>query len=175
MDALIQAALQAGAAKAVVIPEKQVKLSAEFRAICQSNACGLYGRCWMCPPDVGDIHVLMDKVRGYSRGLVYQTISTLEDSLDIEGMTAAGRNHALVSQRLEHSGVLPEHRLHLTCGGCRLCARCAKMDGLPCRFPENALPSMEACGIDVYQTGKDTPLKYINGPDTVTFFSIVLF
>ena len=175
MDKLIQAALAAGAAKAVIIPGDRVVLSDTFREICRSNACGLYGRCWMCPPDVGDIHALMDRVRSYSHGLLYQTISPLEDSFDIEGMTAAGQRHAQVSQALEHSGVLPEERFHLTCGGCRLCPRCAKMDDQPCRFPERALPSMESCGIDVYHTTKDTPLRYINGADTVTYFSIVLF
>lgn len=34
---------------------------------------------------------------------------------------------------------------------------------------------MEGAGIDVYNTTKDTPLKYINGADTVTYFGIVLF
>ena len=42
-------------------------------------------------------------------------------------------------------------------------------------MPEKALSSLEAYGIDVYQTTKDTDLKYINGADTVTYFGIVLF
>lgn len=175
MDKLIQAALQCGAAKAVVIPAEQVVLSESFRAICESNACGLYGRCWMCPPGVGDIHLLMDRVRSYGHGLLYQSISPLEDSYDIEGMTAAAHSHALLAQRLERSDLLPQHRMHLTCGGCRLCTRCAQQDGQPCRHPDQALTSMEACGIDVYQTTKNTPLKYINGANTVTYFGIVLF
>ena len=45
----------------------------------------------------------------------------------------------------------------------------------PCRFPEKALPSLEAYGVDVYNTTKDTDLKYINGQNTVTFFGMVLF
>ena len=65
--------------------------------------------------------------------------------------------------------------LHLTCCGCRLCEKCAKVTGEPCRFPEKALPSLEAYGVDVYNTTKDTDLKYINGQNTVTFFGMVLF
>ena len=46
MEELIQAALDCGAAKAVIIPQSQVVLSTEFRDICRSGGCGCYGRCW---------------------------------------------------------------------------------------------------------------------------------
>lgn len=167
----IQLALDAGAAKAAVIETKDIVLSATFRDICASNGCGLYGRCWMCPPHIGEIGDVMQRVRSYDRGLLYQTIHTIEDSFDIEGMGEAGVRHAQMSQRLNEkvSG------LHLSCGGCRLCERCAKLDDQPCRLPDKALPPMEGYGIDVYQTTRPTHLKYINGPNTVTFFGIVLF
>ena len=115
-------------------------------------------------------------LRQYKQGLLYQTISDIEDSFDIEGMQEAGLRHAQVSQRLEAFLMLQlDKHLHLTCGGCRLCERCAKADNLPCRKPEQALPSMEGYGIDVYNTCKSTDLKYINGTNTVTYFGIVLF
>jgi predicted metal-binding protein len=40
-------------------------------------------------------------------------------------------------------------------GPCRLCKECAKLQGVPCNFRNRAKPSMEACGIDVYQTARD--------------------
>lgn len=176
-DKLIQAALDCGATKATVIPIEQVITNAVFRDICASNACGGYGQCWMCPPDVGDIHEMMAEVREYRYGLLYQNISELEDSFDIEGMSEAGANHAKMSRVLDP--LLPSlvngKYLHLSSGGCRYCERCAKRDNEPCRFPDHAMTSLEAYGIDVYNTTKDTPLKYINGPDTVTFFGMVLF
>lgn len=175
MQKLIQAALQAGADQAVIIPVEQVVLNAEFRKSCQHNGCGVYGRCWMCPPYVGDIEQLMDKVRSYRYGLMYQSISPLEDSFDIEGMSSAAQHHVHISHRLENSGVLPQPHLHLSCGGCRVCTRCAAADGQPCRHPEQAMSSLEAYGIDVYQTTQNTPLKYINGANTVTYFGIVLY
>lgn len=173
---LIDIALDAGANKATVIDAKEVVLSPVFRDICASNGCGMYGRCWMCPPDIGEIEKLMEQVRQYRFGMLYQTIADIEDSFDIEGMQDAGKKHAWLSQRIE-SFLMPvlEKHLHLTCGGCRLCDRCAKADGLPCRKPEQALPSMEGYGIDVYNTCKPTDLKYINGQNTVTYFGIVLF
>ena len=65
--------------------------------------------------------------------------------------------------------------LHLSGGGCGLCPTCAQADGEPCRFPDRALSSLEAYGIDVYNTSKSTELKYVNGPDTVTYFGMILF
>jgi predicted metal-binding protein len=39
-------------------------------------------------------------------------------------------------------------------GPCVLCKECGIVEGIPCRFPEKTRPSMEACGIDVYQTAR---------------------
>ena len=175
-DELIALALQSGAKKAAVIDVQDIVLSASFRDICAGNACGKYGRCWMCPPDIGEIDALMAELRTYEHGLLYQTIYEIEDSFDIEGMGEASRSHAKVSQRV-NDAVKPllGNCLHLSCGGCNLCERCAKMDGLPCRMPDKTLPPMEGYGIDVYNTCKPTALKYVNGQNTVTFFGIVLF
>ena len=175
-EELIALALHCGADKAAIIRGEDVVLSASFRDICRSNGCGMYGRCWMCPPDIGEIDALMARVREFDNALLYQTIHGIEDSFDIEGMTEAGARHAQVSQRLNDAvQPFPGERLHLSCGGCHLCPRCAKMDGEPCRMPGKALPPMEGYGIDVYRTTRPTELKYINGQNTVTFFGIVLF
>lgn len=174
---LIKAALHAGAARATVIPGGQVVLSSAFRDMCQANACGKYRKCYMCPPDVGEIEGLMAIVRGYPMALAYQSISPLEDSFDFEGMEAAGLKHVRLSQRLGKAlkELLVPGYLHLTCGGCRLCESCLKPEGLPCRFPDEAMPSVESYGIDVYNTVKGTGLKYINGTNTVTYFGMVFF
>ena len=177
MDALIQAALSAGAAKAVLIGGDRIVCDPAFREICRNNQCGCYGTCWVCPPEIGAIEDLIAQVNAYPGGMLYQTIGTLEDSFDIEGMMEAGHRHALVSSGLQR--MLPELLqkpfLHLGCGGCHLCDSCAKRNGEPCRHPESALPAMEGYGIDVYNTTKDTPLQYINGTNTVTYFGLVLF
>ena len=175
-DELIRRVLAAGAAKAAVIRGEDIVLSPTFRDICAGNACGKYGRCWMCPPHIGRIDELMARVRACGRGLLYQTIHEIEDSFDIEGMGEAAAKHARVSQAVNDAvkPLLPTC-LHLSCGGCNMCERCALADDEPCRFPDRALPPMEGYGIDVYNTAKPTGLKYINGQNTVTFFGIVLW
>lgn len=174
---LIQTALSCGAYKAQIICGENIVLNSDFRVACQGNQCGLYGRCWMCPPDIGEIQDLMNQVRRWPKALLYQNVYTLEDSFDIEGMTAGAKNHAGVSQKIHArlKEILGPSFLHLTCGGCRLCDVCTKTDGLPCRHPDQALPSLEGYGVDVYGTCKNTLLKYINGSDTVTYFGMALF
>jgi len=174
---MIRLALECGAAKAVLLERAQLVASPMFREICKSNGCGKYGRCWVCPPQIGEIDTLIASLDAYDHVLWYQSIAKIEDSFDIEGMFAAGRAHAQLSQRI--SSALKDQGysgfLHLGCGGCHLCARCAKENALPCRHPDKALPSLEGFGVDVYNTTKDTPLQYINGQNTVTYFGAVLF
>ena len=176
-DQLLQAALDCGAAKAALISGEQVVCSERFRDICRGNQCGCYGKCWVCPPDIGEIEALIARVKSFPRGLLYQTIGTLEDSFDIEGMMAAGKCHAQVGCNIQNavSNFLQKPFLHLGCGGCHLCEVCAKRTGEPCRHPESALPAMEGYGIDVYNTTLATSLQYINGTNTVTYFGLVLF
>lgn len=176
IEQLIQVAKEAGAYGAVYLDAEHIVLNPQFEEICRGNNCGRYGKCYMCPPDLGDMETLMARVRKFPRAVIYQTVSPLEDSFDFEGMMEAGAAHSRLSGRIQDSikGILKQEFLHLSTG-CNLCSRCAKMDDLPCRYPERALGAMEGYGFDVYQTVKDTELKYINGVNTVTYFGVILF
>ena len=175
--ALASVPIECGAFKANIIPTEKIETDRAFRDMCAMNSCGVYGKCWMCPPDVGDIDVLMGEVRKYQFALVYQTVSELEDSFDFEGMTAAKKSSYKTQQniRREFEKFGLEKVLYLGSGGCGVCERCSKRDGEPCRFPELATPSLEAYGINVSQLAKAADMKYINGQDTVTYFGAVLF
>lgn len=168
--------LSLGATKACAMDAGDIVLSESFRDICEQNACGAYNTCYMCPPDVGDIHELMAKVRSYERGILFQYIGTIEDSFDIEGMGEVGKAHHALCVRVKRAlkDELPD-AFFLGSGGCGLCETCGKLTHEPCRHPEDTMPSMESCGIDVYRTTKGTELKYINGQNTVTYFGMVLF
>lgn len=176
-EQLIHAVLDCGAAGAAILAGEQVVYSESFRDICRKNQCGCYDKCWMCPPEIGGIEALIHQAKSYPRALLYQTIGTLEDSFDVEGMFAAGARHARVSTAVQAAvqPLLKQSFLHLSCGGCHLCEVCARRTGEPCRHPDMALPAMEGYGVDVYNTTLATPLKYINSPNTVTYFGMVLF
>lgn len=174
---LIALAKSIGFTNAEWVDASQIVCDRRFREQCAANACGGYGKCWMCPPDIGDIDELISQVKSYKRGLLYQSIFTLEDSFDFEGMQEGGREQSrrsrLLDDALRSEGY--EGYLHLSKGGCGVCSPCAKVKGEPCRFPDRALSSLEAYGINVSATVKSTSMKYINGVNTVTYFGIVLF
>ena len=176
-EKLVSDALSLGATKASLIAASLIKTDACFRDMCAANACGMYGKCYMCPPDVGEIGELMTKVNNYEYALVYQTVTELEDSYDYEGMVEAKNALRKLSQSLRkvfsEEGI--SYALHLGAGGCGVCVTCAKKTGEPCRFPELAMPSLEAYGINVSELAKNAGMKYINGQDTVTYFGAVLF
>ena len=174
---LIGQILAQGADRAAAISASQIELEADFRRLCEANTCGKYSRCWVCPPDVGDIEDLMREIRTYDRALVYQTIGHLEDSYDIEGMTAAAVRHNALSQKLRRLFAQQSFAkvLHLGAGGCHLCPVCARVENLPCRHPGEAISSLEAYGINVSRLAAVCGMKYINGQNTVTYFGAVLY
>ncbi len=174
---ITNAVIELGAYKAAVIDVKDIVFEPEFRKMCESNACGMYGRTWMCPPFIGEIDVLIEKAKRYSHALVYQTVGQLEDSYDFEGMMEAGKKMNDLTQKIRDvmAGSVGENPLHLGAGGCRMCEVCAKQQDKPCRFPDKAMSSLEAYGVSVSQLAEVCGMKYINGQDTVTYFGAVLF
>ncbi len=176
LDKLVKLALEQGADKAAAIPVSEIQTDAGFRALCEQNTCGKYGRCWTCPPDAGDIETLMKTIRTFDYAVVYQTIGMLEDSFDIEGMEAAAKKHSLLTQRMVESVNVDSfvRVLHLGAGGCHICPVCARVDNHPCRFPDKAISSLEAYGINVSKLAAASGMKYINGQNTVTYFGAVL-
>ena len=170
---LVDKVISFGAYKAAVIPVSDIETDASFRTLCEQNVCGRFGRCYTCPPDVGEINELIAKLKSYKYALVYQSVGMLEDSFDIEGMHEAAVKHA--------SLILAVHKeyacdvLHLGAGGCPLCERCAKITNEPCRHPSDAIASLEAHGVNVSRLAAVSGMKYINGQNTVTYFGAVFF
>lgn len=176
IDKIISKLSELGVHKANVIDASSVVLSESFRDMCRSNACGLYGKCWTCPPDCGEIGELMRSLSAYEKVLVFQTVGELEDSYDFEGMTEHKKSFVKtvckVREMLEAEGI---EALVLGAGGCGICTRCTKRDNEPCRFPTKAIYSLEAYGVNVYELSKSADMKYVNGQNTVTYFSAVFF
>ena len=154
-----------------------IQFEPAFRQACESNACGNYGKCWMCPPDAGPIDELIARAKGFEYALVYQTIGQLEDSYDFEGMMEAAAVHSRVSEALRpvFASAGFSAALHLGAGGCHVCAGCAKKTNEPCRHPDLAMASLETYGVNVSQLAKLCGMKYINGANTVTYFGALFF
>ncbi len=164
-----------GAHRAESIKVENIPFDRNFRSMCERNACGNYGKSWMCPPDVGDIDMLISRAKGYDTAVVYQTVGLLEDSYDFEGMMEAGQRMNELTQKIRNTfcDELPD-ALFLGAGGCRVCPVCAKRTNEPCRFPQKALASLETYGVHVSRLAELCGMNYINGQNTVTYFGAIL-
>ena len=157
------------------IETRDIRFDPAFRADCERNACGYYGACWMCPPDVGDIETLIARAKSFEHAIVFQTVEQIADSFDIEGMHRAAKAHNHLIRRLklaaERDGI---DCMLLGAGACGGCSTCARVSGEPCRHPSRAVVSMEAAGVDVVELARKSGLAYLNGSNTVTFFGLML-
>ena len=75
-----------------------------------------------------------------------------------------------ISRESRSAGLIPP----LSSGGCGICEKCTYPDA-PCRFPDRAFPSMEACGLVVNDVCKASGIPYNYGPRTMTFTGCVLY
>lgn len=170
-------AQELGATHARVITERSYLDAHEYvREACLQNACGKSGRCWTCPPHLGELSDLEARLRLLPGGVLVQTIAPLEDSWDFEGMAAA--SHAHNARMRELGRKLAQQypncaTLVLGCGGCGFCEACTCPDD-PCRHPEEALGSVEGYGIDVKSLVESVGLQYVNGARTVSYVGAVM-
>lgn len=146
-----------------------------FLRDCAANHCGKYGKTWTCPPGIGDVNSHRSRLSTFPEAILFQQVFPLEDPYDVDGMDVGRKtimNHAYtLSDRLRKE---PGEAMFLAAGSCELCHPCSYPEK-PCRFPEKAMISMEALGVDVYDIAKKTGLKYYHGPNTVTYFVMVFF
>ena len=157
------------------VSPKDITFSEQVRAACESNMCGRYGKSWTCPPGAGDWKVLAEHYKSYENAFVFTTKHDIEDSFDIEGMGEAGKQHAKADEAILALLEKQDQQYELSgAGSCSICGECTYPNA-PCRFPEKARRSMEACGIDVVALSKFCGINYTNGPNTVTYFSIIYY
>lgn len=155
------------------LPVAEIPFSPEVTKACMANRCGKYATCWTCPPGL-DPKAAEQKIKSYSKAWVFTCKYDLEDSFDFEGMRAGG--HAThqkllaLTAELRKAGV---DYMALGCEGCILCKKCTYPHA-PCRFPKQAIPSVEACGVNVVELSRRAGIQYNNGPNTVTYFCVVL-
>ena len=144
------------------------------REMCAADRCQSYGRRWSCPPGCGTLEEISQKAATYRRGILLQSTGEMEDDFDVETMMDTEklhkeRFHALVAQvRQVYPNCLP-----MAAGACTVCKECTYPHA-PCRFPERAIPSMEAYGLVVSKVCEDSGLPYYYGPRTITYTSCVL-
>ena len=147
-------AVQEGATHAKVIHPSSVVTAPWVRFKC------LYG-CHLrsgygCPPDTPTPWQTRAVLDSYGRAILFH----LEKDRRFFDILFGVRKHVIFYDML----VTMEGELFkdghykafvMLAGPCELCKECGKLEGIPCRSPARARPSMEAHGIDVFQTVKN--------------------
>jgi len=178
LNDLIKDALGFNATHASIVEVAEITFNEDLRKLCEQNSCGSYNKNWMCPPAVGPIGDLKERVLGFKKGLLIQTVHLTEDSFDWEGMLEGGVNHTKIFRKIlelmENNPKLIEI-LPLNAGPCNYCTKCAYLVGEVCPFPDKAVSSVEANGIDVMALVKACGIPYNNGENTVSYVALILF
>ncbi|HBV88406.1 MAG TPA: metal-binding protein [Desulfosporosinus sp.] len=178
IDNLISFVNSLGVNQVAIISVDDIQFDDNFRMYCEQNSCGKHNKNWMCPPAVGSIGELKEKALKFTQGLLFQTVYQLEDSYDFEGMQEGTEAHTKLLRKvldsIKSTRVFKEF-LPLNVGPCTYCGRCSFLDGEECRFPEEAVSSVEAYGIDVMALEKSCGMSYNNGKNTVSCVSLILF
>lgn len=161
----------------VPVRVSDIIFSDQVRKYCEQNSCGQYGRNWACPPGVGPVSELKEKAGRFKHGFIVQTVHTLKNSFDLKGMMEDKKVHDRVMRevcnRAREKGLADF--MCLSAGHCEICSTCTYQEGAPCRFPEKAMSSLEAYGIDVVRLAKDHGFPYHHGTGTVSYVGLVLY
>jgi predicted metal-binding protein len=161
LQGFLDTARRLGALSAKLVRPKDVVTGSWVRWKCRFG-CDGYNSSRMCPPHTPTPEQTRRVLDEYHHGVLFE----------------APRNTAKkIAAKLEREVFLAGHykALGLGSGPCRLCAECAFDQG--CRHPEQARPSLEACGIDVFATARKQGFTIDvvrNHADPQHYFGLVL-
>ncbi len=185
LASLCRRAEELGASRAVPISAGDVVIDDRVLLKCQVPLCRHYGRDLMCPPNVMPAAQFRDIVSRYRNAIVV-TVSAAAP-----GAAAGGKPDGDAAEDPAWTSYLgslrdAKHRLYDVVGGlesncirdghhfaagfvggsCTLCEECVgAASGLPCHYPFQARPSMEAMGIDVMATAGRAGVDLSFGPE----------
>ena len=139
LNRFLERAIELGAKEAKIISAQSVVTAPWVRAKCQYG-CPMFGSRLTCPPHSPS----PDETR--------EIIDSFETAILVEGeMLKVTSLVATLEREMFLAGYYKAQAMGD--GPCVQCSECSLDEG--CKFPFLARPSMEACGIDVYQTLKN--------------------
>jgi len=178
LDELVRDALESKATCAAIARTGDISFHEDFRKACEQNQCGKYNTNWMGPPAIGPVSDLIERVKKYRHGLLFQTVHQLRSSFDYKGMVEGGKIHGQIFRDLldkVRSKYKFREILPLNAGCCSICEKCAYLENLPCRYPDLAVSSVEAYGINVIALEKSAGIPIYHGKNTVAYVGLILF
>jgi predicted metal-binding protein/cyclopropane fatty-acyl-phospholipid synthase-like methyltransferase len=144
-DQWIYEARSVGLRRAVLLPVEEIVTAAWVRLKCKCG-CAVYGRNLQCPPHSMEHSAMKEMLESYAWCLL------------VEGAPPGREFHASLLQLERKAFLTGFHKaLAFGAGPCPVCQACPE-DGT-CRRPDQARPSMEGSGIDVYTTARNAGIR----------------
>lgn len=142
MEKYIKMLTEAGADPAVIIDPREV-ITAPWTVFKCQFGCGSYGKNHCCPPKAPSYEKTRAVLDCYEKGILFRV-----HHWNATAMAAECARELYLDGYYKTIG--------FGSGMCKLCKEC---DPNGCRQPEKAIPSMEACGIDVFATARHFDLE----------------
>jgi len=164
--------LKSGADYCKVIPASKVATSEWVRLKCQFG-CDAYGKRRTCPPLSPSPSITRRALRDFS-GAIFMAFRVPRSGIERKLRRDGRKLLASLERKLFLDGYYSAFAMGF--GPCNLCRQC-DLDS-PCKYPELARPSMEACGVDVYATARAAgyPLSVVRTYDEgCSLCGLVLF
>ncbi|MEA1958791.1 MAG: DUF2284 domain-containing protein [Chloroflexota bacterium] len=156
---------------ALLVPETRI------RELCFENKCGKFKNHYMCPPYVGSLGSIEDRLQEFRKGILFQYEKPLDVVNDTEGLTQSKLEFHEKILALEHyadSCGLPR-AMGMIGGSCELCDVCKASLKEPCPHPTRARMSLESIAINVIlfldRLGLDSEFR----PDRIKWAGCILF
>jgi predicted metal-binding protein len=160
----VRRAVELGAKEAKIISPHQVFTAEWVRRKCQYG-CDGYGERLTCPPYSPTPQETRRMLDEYDTALLIHCPS---QETDVKSIVYTLEREAFLSGYYKAFG--------MGAGPCFLCDKCNVQKR--CKHSEEARPSMEACGIDVYQTARTAgyPIEVVRDADcTQNYYGLLLF
>lgn len=163
MKTLCEDAVRLGATEAKIIAVSSIVVEPWVQMKCRFG-CAYYNKSKTCPPFAPDYKETRDILGCYRHAIL------------IEGQPP-GKSFKEMLLKLElDASIAGFHKAFaMGAGPCPLCPECPEEQ--PCIMPYHARPSMEACGIDVFQTVRNNgfEVRFLEERGTyVKYFGMVL-
>jgi predicted metal-binding protein len=152
---LVDLAMKAGATGAGIVDCRDIVVDDDLAQFCRHPGCENFGLCANCPPHTAGPAGFRKLLEDYRFALFFK-IEVPAQALLSDRKGEVFRTLQTLAATVEQSAI------HLGCtkakafagGSCKtiFCGhhlRCRVLDGLKCRYPDEARPSMSGFGIDV--------------------------
>jgi len=155
----------------MLVPEERI------RQYCEENKCGSYGRNYTCPPKVGSLSEIKERLKDYSHGYLFQYSREMDLKKDWKKLIQSKDDfHNMILKIEDYMKKAGKDNVWGLIGGnCGLCETCAIQKDKPCRHPDKARASLEAIGIDVIGLCNTLGLDGNFHKDRITWTGCILY